>query len=329
VRVGLVLRRSVRNPGASSPDQAAIWSGSSWGAGQGDDSTGDTVNSVSCPSASFCALVDGNGNATTYDGSAWSAPTQIDSSILTSVSCASASFCVAVDENGGALTFNGSSWSGPVTISSGDRLTSVSCPSASFCAAVDDGGNALIYPASAQRYTLSVTLAGSGRGSVSGSGFFCQTPCIHSQTYPGGSTVRLTATPSAGSVFSGWSGTCSGTGTCQLTMNSDQAVRATFARVSLPQLRLTVKPVRVFAGQRVLFRFIVTIRLASGHLAGVRGARIVLAGRRAVFTDGGGFARLRTLFRRPGRFGVTASKRGYRSATVRVVVAHRLRRVRH
>jgi hypothetical protein len=45
--------------------------------------------------------------------------------------------------------------------------------------------------------------------------------------------VRLTATPEEGSAFSGWSGGgCSGTGTCTVTMSSDQAVSATFTATS-------------------------------------------------------------------------------------------------
>jgi hypothetical protein len=43
--------------------------------------------------------------------------------------------------------------------------------------------------------------------------------------------VTLTATPDAGFSFSGWSGACSGTGTCSLTMSTAQSVTATFAAI--------------------------------------------------------------------------------------------------
>ena len=56
---------------------------------------------------------------------------------LDSVSCPTASFCAAVDESGYALTYDGSSWSKPVSIEPSGAPGAVSCPTASFCAAVD------------------------------------------------------------------------------------------------------------------------------------------------------------------------------------------------
>ena len=76
--------------------------------------------------------------------------------------------------------------------------------------------------------TLSVLEAGSGAGSVTGSAISCPGTCAAS--YPPGTTVTLTATPDAGSTFTGWSGGgCAGTGACMVTMSSDQTVTATFA----------------------------------------------------------------------------------------------------
>jgi hypothetical protein len=81
-----------------------------------------------------------------------------------------------------------------------------------------------------QSYTLTVSRNGSGTGTVTSSpaGIFCGTDC--SETYPSGTTVFLAANPQAGSSFSGWSGACSGTGTCQVTMNSNTVVTATFTQ---------------------------------------------------------------------------------------------------
>ena len=79
--------------------------------------------------------------------------------------------------------------------------------------------------------TLSVTRAGSGTGTVSSSpaGISCGSTCSAPfAAIP----ITLTATRDAGSVFSGWSGGgCSGTGTCQVQLSSDQQVTATFTRL--------------------------------------------------------------------------------------------------
>jgi hypothetical protein len=76
--------------------------------------------------------------------------------------------------------------------------------------------------------TALVAKAGSGSGTVTSSpaGISCGSTCSHAFT--AGSSVTLTATPATGSTFSGWSGACSGTGTCNLTMNQVKAVTATF-----------------------------------------------------------------------------------------------------
>lgn len=62
---------------------------------------------------------------------------------------------------------------------------------------------------------------------VSGSGMISKSPSASS--YVSGSTVTLTASPSAGYKFSGWSGGgCSGTGTCKVKMTSNTTVTASF-----------------------------------------------------------------------------------------------------
>ncbi len=78
-------------------------------------------------------------------------------------------------------------------------------------------------------FTLTVTTSGSGSGTVSSSpaGINCGTVC--SVSFAGGTAVQLTATPSQGSSFVGWGGACSGTGSCHLTLNSNQSVTAAFS----------------------------------------------------------------------------------------------------
>jgi hypothetical protein len=50
------------------------------------------------------------------------------------------------------------------------------------------------------------------------------------ETYTNHETVTLTATPDTGNNFVEWSGACSGSGSCEVTMDADRDVTATFAR---------------------------------------------------------------------------------------------------
>lgn len=85
---------------------------------------------------------------------------------------------------------------------------------------------------------LTVVLEGTGSGRVSSNrpGIECQTDC--NQTYNKNARIRLSAQPYSGSVFSGWSGSCSGTGSCRVKLQADSAVSAHFMRIETPPLSL-------------------------------------------------------------------------------------------
>jgi len=53
------------------------------------------------------------------------------------------------------------------------------------------------------------------------------------QAYSSGQVVTLTPSPSLGYYFVSWTGDCTGTGACQLTMNQNHTVSATFAACTL------------------------------------------------------------------------------------------------
>jgi hypothetical protein len=79
------------------------------------------------------------------------------------------------------------------------------------------------------QYTLKVHLAGGGTGSVHDTNFNLSCPSDCSSVFAQGAEVELVASPNSGSTFVGWSGAgCSGTQSCIVTMNSEQAVTATF-----------------------------------------------------------------------------------------------------
>src|SRR5262249_55282485 len=49
-----------------------------------------------------------------------------------------------------------------------------------------------------------------------------------SASFASGTSVTLTATAASGSTFAGWSGACTGTSTCTVSMTAAQSVTATF-----------------------------------------------------------------------------------------------------
>jgi hypothetical protein len=78
-------------------------------------------------------------------------------------------------------------------------------------------------------YQLMVDKTRPGSGTVTSNltGIDCGGTC--SAAFNTGASVTLTATPAGSSTFTGWGGDCSGTGTCQLTMDSAHVVIADFS----------------------------------------------------------------------------------------------------
>ncbi|MEI6415206.1 MAG: DUF1566 domain-containing protein, partial [Pseudomonadota bacterium] len=79
-------------------------------------------------------------------------------------------------------------------------------------------------------YSITVTKTGSGTVKSLPAGIDCGSTC--STSFSSGTSVTLTATPATGT----FSGGCSGTGSCTLTMNANKSVTVTFANTSLPNL---------------------------------------------------------------------------------------------
>ncbi len=78
------------------------------------------------------------------------------------------------------------------------------------------------------RLALTIAKTGTGAGTVTSvpAGISCGPDCF--EAYHSGTLVTLTAAPERGSVFTGWTGACTGTGPCRITMDSAQSVSASF-----------------------------------------------------------------------------------------------------
>ena len=79
-------------------------------------------------------------------------------------------------------------------------------------------------------YTLSVTTAGTGNGTITvNSGTISWSGSTGTASYNSGTSVTLTATPASGSTFTSWSGCDSTSGnTCTVSMTTSKSVTATF-----------------------------------------------------------------------------------------------------
>lgn len=115
--------------------QAVTVSGGEW----------DTLESISCPSNSFCAAVDKEGNLLTSTNptggsAAWNEENIDGGNSLSSISCPSASFCTAADRQGNVLTSvdptgGAGEWATAHVEEASYEIDSLTCQSSSLCVA--------------------------------------------------------------------------------------------------------------------------------------------------------------------------------------------------
>lgn len=133
------------------------------------------------------------------------------------------------------------------TYNSGTSVTLTAAPAAGFSfsgwSGACTGTGACVLTMSAARavtatfapstFTLNVSVSGAGSVSSTPAGISCGGDC--SEAYATGTSVTLSASPASGSTFSGWSGSCTGAGTCAVTMTTARNVTATFASSTSPR----------------------------------------------------------------------------------------------
>jgi len=235
------------------------------GAIVGTQNSSVDYSSVSCASSSMCVAVDsGNGEAVTWNGTALSTPTVIDSSqpYLVGVSCPTATTCVAVSgvpvttvptaagtensvntatSDGSAIYYNGTSWSAPTSIDTGSGgPTSISCASAGECIVVDAAGNEITGaapPTTCPPLTPTITItSGSGQSAQVGDAF--TKPLTASVTCNGGpDTSPVTWT----SPTSGASGTLTSTGADTATVTANTTTGTWTATATIDGVSATAK----------------------------------------------------------------------------------------
>jgi hypothetical protein len=109
-----------------------------------------------------------------------------------------------------------------VTADTGSTFTgwSGACTGSGACVVTMNGTKIVTANFSLNSYALTTATAGAGSGAV--------TLSPAGGTYSHGTVVTVTNMPAAGSTFTGWSGTCMGSGACVVTMNGSKIVTATF-----------------------------------------------------------------------------------------------------
>ena len=76
------------------------------------------------------------------------------------------------------------------------------------------------------QHSLHIAVTGRGAVRAPAIGAECSNDCR--LEFASGAAVHLEAVPQTGATFTGWSGACSGTGTCDVTLDRDTDVEATF-----------------------------------------------------------------------------------------------------
>jgi hypothetical protein len=130
------------------------------------------------------------------------------------------------------------------------------CTGSGACSVPMSGAKSVTASFESGPVALSIAVTGGGGVMVSPSGIICNVNC--SPTFPPGTVVTLSAVPGTDTTFKGWSGVCSGTGGCSVTLNTATSVGAAFASKATSALTIASAANPAGLAQGILFRTVAT-----------------------------------------------------------------------
>ncbi len=280
------------------------------------DGTNEVIQTASTAAPLYALGVERSGSG---QGTVTSSPGGIDCadkcvevfSSLTEVTLTAAADAVS----------NFAGWSGP-------------CSGTGSCVVTMDQARSVSATFELQQRALTVTKNGNGTGSVTSApaGIDCGPRCSSDFGY--GTGVTLTATAPAGSTFAGWSGACSGTGSCVVTMDQARSVSATFALQKSPlavaklsKVKVT-GPAKVKRGKKATYK----VKITNSGNKTATGVRLKVNGRGVSFNTSVGqigakktkTVKIRLKAKKPGKvkvsFKVTSTNAGGRTVKKTITV---------
>lgn len=196
------------------------------GTGTGDNTADSTspVGAEAPPPASYAlrTVVSGEGSVT-------SQPAGISCNADCTASFNSESSVLLIATPAAGSTFAG--WGGNCTGTGNCTVVMTAARDVTATFVASTGGGPVFY-------SLNISKTGSGTITSNPAGINCGATC--SASYAAGTAVTLNATAASGYTFTGWSGICSGTGGCNVSMTATRNVSATFTPNTPTSYTLTV-----------------------------------------------------------------------------------------
>jgi phospholipase C len=200
--------------------------------------TGATVSVSPTSTTTYTATATGAGGTASASviitvTASTSAPTVTISANPKTIASGSSSVLTVTATNATGVTITGSDGSNQTLGATGGTASVSPTSTTTYTATATGAGgttsaSATITVTTGSSIQLTVTSAGTGTGTVTSSpaGINCPGSC--SASFPKGTAVVLTAAAESGNTFEGWSGACTGKGTCSVNLAANAAVTATF-----------------------------------------------------------------------------------------------------